>query len=145
MQPHIVFSFGDAGEDADGEVAAFRGDKYVEQVLAGGVAVPAAAIDLSAGRLGTALCREILELLHVPMLTGSTSALHRALDIEPAPHRVTTERELWNAIRAIALMPAVELHDGFARVRQGIEADRDWHWLQLHSRDLFATRSAAQG
>ena len=136
MQPHIICGFGDAGANA--KAGAIRPDEYIEQVLSGGLTVPAAAVDLSAGLLGTALCREILELLQVPMLTGSASALHRSIDVEPAFHRVTTERELWNAVRAIALLPAAELR---AKVRQGIEGD--WHWLQRHSRDLFAARTAA--
>jgi hypothetical protein len=142
MQPHVISGFEDGTAGANGASALFAAHNYIESILAGRLAIPDAAIDLSAGQLGLGLCREILELLHVPMVTGSTCAIQRSLDLQADPYRVTTERELWSAIRTFALEPAIALQSRFMRVWQGIEGDRDWHWLSRHSTDVFRAGNA---
>ena len=101
MRPHLVHGFGDEASLSSSDAAsATRADRYIASLLARRVAAPRAIIDLSSGRLGLALCREVLELMRVPVVEASATAL------QPWPGnrwgRIATEGELWSAIRSLA-------------------------------------------
>ena len=141
MRPQLVFGFDDRAAP-DGAAVSFRTDKYIASILEGRVAVPHAAIDLSAGRLGLSLCREVLELLHVPVVTASTAALQRSLGPGSGPYRVATERELWDAIRAFAVESDSSLQDRFKPVWRNIEGARDWQWLLRYGMTVLDGKDA---
>jgi hypothetical protein len=139
LQPHLIYGFGgEAAALASGSALVTRADEYIASMLAGRLPAPRAAIDLSAGGLGVALCREVLELLHVPVMTASTGALHGSLGLEAVPHRIATERALWTAIRSIAEEFDTMVERDFDKAWSLIEANREWTWLQRTSFELFA-------
>jgi hypothetical protein len=143
MQPHIVFGLGDDAGDLPEETSvSHSADQYVSSILEGRTAVPFAAIDLSGGRLGLSLCREVLELLHVPLATAATAALHPSLGLRQTPYLVATEGELWRTIRTFAQESDAALERMFIAVRHDIDGDRDWHWLWRFANGVFAATGA---
>ena len=131
MHPQVVCGFDDLAAGASDDAApATRADEYIALMLKGQKRAPRAAIDLSSGRLGLALCREVLELMHVPIVEGSTTALQPSLGNRSG--QVATECELWAAIRSLAREPEC------GGMHQAVDHDGDWHWLRRMSNDLFA-------
>jgi hypothetical protein len=130
IAPHLVHGFGDEASSSRDAAFATRADRYIASLLARRMAAPRAVIDLSSGRLGFALCREVLELMHVPVVEGSMTALQPALGNRSG--HAATECGLWAAIRSLAC----ESESG--GVRHIIDYDGEWYWLQRMSNALFA-------
>jgi len=141
MRPQVVCGFGDRIPKDLAQVLA--PDEFVASILEFRAAPPRAAVDLSSGRTGLALCREILELLHIPLVTGAAMPAHHAVEHRAEWQRVSTERELWSAIRALAELSHAELQRQFAQVWTEIEAPREWHWLRRRIAERAEIKRAA--
>ena len=138
MRPYLVYGLGeDTRAASDDAFASHRADEYVASILGGRIPVPFAAVDLSAGQSGLPLCREVLELLHVPLVAAATAALPPSFGLAESQYRIATERELWSAIRSFALDSDLALEGRFQRIWQAIDGDRDWQWLWRYSMQLF--------
>ncbi|HVZ90704.1 MAG TPA: glycosyltransferase family 4 protein, partial [Rhizomicrobium sp.] len=140
LEPLIVYGLGERGTGARTSAAALAADAFVESLVAGRRAPPRFALDLSLGRIGLSLTREVLERLHVPVLSASASAVHRSLETEPQPFVVGGERELWAAIRAFALEPEETHRARFEETWRDVERDRGWPWLWRYCTNLFNAR-----
>jgi hypothetical protein len=88
-----------------GENATHAGD-YVDALLGGRRALPHLALDLSGGDPSLALCRALLEGLHVPTAMGVSSVPRRTSEAARTFHRVATEYALWSVMRELAIGPA---------------------------------------
>jgi hypothetical protein len=130
MRPYVVCGFGDRHPKDLENVSS--PDEYIASILEGRLAPPHAAVDLSGGRVGLGLCREFLELLYVPMTTGVMVPPHRASRQTADPQRVSTETELWRAIRAFAEEPGEELQRKFVQAWKA--GFHESHWLRRHAR-----------
>jgi hypothetical protein len=79
---------------------------FVSGLLGGAEAKPLFAIDLSAGRAGLQLCREILERLNVPVVAVSPYPVISVDRGPQIPATVATEADLSQIFRAFAFDPA---------------------------------------
>ncbi len=130
LKCHLVQGFGGEVPPSFADVASVtRADDYIASLLARRVAVPRAAIDFSFGAPGLALCREVLELMQVPIVQGSTTVLQPSFGNRSG--HVATEGELWAVIRALAC----ESEAG--GMRHAVDHDRQWYWLRRMSNALF--------
>jgi hypothetical protein len=135
MRTQVVCGFGDRAPKDLALVS--PPDEYIASILEGRVAPPHAAVDLSGGRVGLGLCRELLEQLHVPMLAASMVLWRRESKRPAGNERVSTESELWNAIRAFAEEPGAELQRRFVHAWMRTGGAREWHWLRRHALEQF--------
>jgi hypothetical protein len=101
LDAHIVC--GSADEMSEG---ATHANGYVDALLGGRQALPHLALDLSGGGPGLALCRALLEGLHVPTAVGVSSVPRRTSGPARTRHRVATEYALWSVMRELAIGPA---------------------------------------
>ena len=119
-------------------LSCFEMRRYLEDIFKGVRPPPEFAIDLG----GLALCREMLERLHVPVVSVERTGLHRSLD-GSNPLKASTEMELWNAIRFHAVSPAPP--PGTVLDWQYLEGDGGWRglwqrcteYLDMHDAELL--------
>lgn len=143
MEPFVVYGFGgDNSQDwvADRAVPSFKVDAYLDALFSLRAARPHFAIDLSLGRPGLGLCREVIERLRVPLISGSAKIAHPSLS-EGAPRfHAGTERELWNAMRSFASDSDATRLKQFEAGWNEVNSGSGWHWLHRHSYELFGPR-----
>ncbi len=123
---------------------AMRADAFVASLYAYRAPRPHFALDLSGGRPGLLLCREVLERLRVPLVSCSGIGMHRALRGDGMPLKAGSEAELWAAVRGFALEPDAVRNKMFQRGWDELEWGRGWAWLWRNSKELFAASHAEQ-
>lgn len=143
MEPFVVYGFaGDGAQDSTTghAVPSFKVDAYLDALFSLRAARPHFAIDLSQGRSGLGLCREVIERLRVPLVSGSEKGTHPSL-IDGAPRfHAGTERELWNAIRSFALDSDASRLKQFEGGWNEVDSGSGWFWLHRHSYVLFGAK-----
>lgn len=135
LESHVVCGVG--GESG---IAA---DAYVASIVQGSRPPPNFAVDLSGAALGLPLCREVLERLHVPVVTTAAVAFHGSLDFAHKPLHAATEAQLWSAFRSMALDSHADHAQTLKLAWADLESDGGWAWLWRYCRKLFED-SAAQ-
>jgi hypothetical protein len=128
MAPTIVQGFAGAAPDE----RAVAVDTYVAAILAGKTSPPDFAVDLSGEAPGLALCRELLERLHVPVISTARMGLHPSLAVGPRDFFAATEREMWNALRACT--HGVSAEQALWLKRAWFSLEYDWGWTGLWNR-----------
>lgn len=124
-------------EQGDEDLPGYRADDFLFGIVAGHIAPPHFAVDLSRSQPGLPLCRELLDRLHVPTVAVSGVAIHRSFAARDNPLRATTEQELWNSFRFLALESAEAQAKVFRLSWQDHESDRGWAWLWRYCTKLF--------
>ncbi|MBV8978796.1 MAG: glycosyltransferase [Alphaproteobacteria bacterium] len=112
---------------------------YIENILGGRRPAPDFALDLGGCRAGYALCREMLERLHVPIVSVEGAGCHHSLR-EGSPLKAASEAELWNAIRFLALAPVKQQQWAARDDWQYLESDRGWTEVWLRCTDFLGQR-----
>ena len=90
------------------------------------------SVDLSAEAPGLALCRELLERLHVPVISTASIGLHPSLAVGPRDFFAATEREMWNALRACT--HGLSATQALWLKRAWFSYEYDWGWTGLWNR-----------
>jgi hypothetical protein len=139
MNAEIVCGLDEAAgqrPESDGTMAA----RFICDLVRGDVLAPSFAVDLSGGRPGLQLCREVLERLGVPVVTAGDVGLHRSLGLSTLPLTVSTEFQLSEVFRAFALDPGVGASPAFQNARTSLGTDRGWAYIWGFCKRLFETR-----
>jgi hypothetical protein len=124
FEPYVVSAdAAPSGESAPHVAAA----DFVMSVVAGERPPPDFAVDLAADAPGTPFCRELLDRLHVPVISTSPVGLHGSILIENRPMQAATERELWQALRSLALDPPELRANALKYAGQDLQRDRSWN------------------
>jgi hypothetical protein len=126
MEPHIVSAEAPAVDAAGAAAPCFAAADYVAAIVAGQRPPPDFAIDFSTGEPGLPLCRELLDRLHVPAISAAPAGLHPSLALENRPFHVSTQREIWKALRSLVLDPPGAQAVTLKHAWQDLEADRGW-------------------
>jgi glycosyl transferase family 1 len=144
MTPYLVCGLADDADEASKalSIPAVRADDYVGDLVSGRRPQPTFSIDLSAGRLGLQLVRELLERLHIPVVTAQEGTVHSYLDIGVYPLQAPTERSLWDAVRSLAMDGDETRAPLLKEIWQEHESDRGWAWLWRYCVRLFETNDA---
>jgi hypothetical protein len=122
---------------------AIRSDDFVAALYAFRAPRPHFAVDLSGGRPGLLLCREVLERLRVPLICGSRIGMHSSLRSGALQLKAGSEAELWAAIRGFAVEPDAVRIQRFQRGWNDLEWGRGWAWFWRNSTKLFDDSRAA--
>lgn len=135
MDPVLVYGL----EDTAAAGAAIRGsrvDDYLADLHSLRAARPHFGIDFSAGRPGLLLCREVLERLQVPMVSGCGTAPHPSLSLGVRPFQAGSEQELWEAFRSFAIDSDASRNAIFHHAWGYLEYG-NWAWFERCCREQF--------
>jgi hypothetical protein len=119
-----------------------RADGFLAAVVDGRRAPPAFAVDLARGQPGLALVRELLDRLHIPVVTTSPVGVHGSLHVAAAPLTARTESELWQAFRALATEPQETLAATLKPAWSDLESERSWAWIARYCATVFENSGA---
>ncbi len=146
LEPLVIGGLEDDVNIATPDVSmpAMRADAFVTSLYAYRAPRPHFAFDLSGGRPGLLLCREVLERLRVPLVACSGIGMHRALRVDGTPYKVGSEAELWAAMRGFALDPDAVHAQRFRRGWDELDWGRGWAWFWRYSKEFFAANRAEQ-
>ena len=125
MEPYIV-STAVAADAPEAAAPCFAAADYIAAIVAGQRPPPDFAIDLSAGELGLPLCRELLDRLHVPVVSTAPAGLHPSIMLENRPFHASTQREIWKVLRSLALDPPETRAVALKHAWRDIDTDRGW-------------------
>ncbi|HEX4861871.1 MAG TPA: hypothetical protein VFV07_11580, partial [Rhizomicrobium sp.] len=126
FEPYVVSTA--AGTPAKGAARVTASD-FVMSIVAGERPPPDFAVELGGNEPGLPFCRELLDRLHVPVITTSPAGLHRSILIENRPMHAATEHELWEALRSLALDPPGLRMNALKYAAQDLQRERSWHDL----------------
>ncbi|MGH6878986.1 MAG: glycosyltransferase [Rhizomicrobium sp.] len=115
---------------------------YVAKLLRGDMQAPRFAVDLSLGRTGLQLCREILERSGVPVAVGHANDLQPGFATPPTPYAASTEIGLWKIFRGFACESDTGRNEMFVRSRQEYQSDGGWARIWRFCTQFFDTQDA---
>jgi hypothetical protein len=139
IRPLIVQGIGKAG--ADLASSCFDASSFVASIASKRIPPPSFAMDFSAGDIGLPLCRELLERLHVPLVSARGVALHGSLALSARPLVAATPADLWEAFRWFALGSEKTFVRKCAPSWRDYESGRGWSWMKRHYDQLSAVDS----
>jgi len=131
MEPHIV-SAGANAPRSGAPAPCFGAADYIAAIVAGQRPPPDFAIDLSTAEPGLPFCRELLDRLHIAVVSTSPVGLHRSIVIENRPLHAATEREIWKVLRSLALGPPEQNIVTLKHAWRDLDSDRGWVELWRH-------------
>jgi hypothetical protein len=123
MEPHIISA---AAPKTDTPAPCFEAGDYIAAIVAGQRPPPDFAIDLSAAEPGLPFCRELLDRLHVPVISTSPVGLHHSIVTENRPFHAATEGEIWKRLQSLALDPPQRDTVGLNHAWRDLDSDRGW-------------------
>lgn len=116
--------------------------EYLNKLLNEDEALPRFAIDLSAGKTGLQLCREILERCNIPVVVAGSVALHRSISPPHVPCAASTESGLWRAFRVLGSGLDAETKAVLHRIQKEYQNGGGWARIQRFCTYLFETNDA---
>jgi hypothetical protein len=142
MRATVVVPIGEAPSEREG-VVSIGAAEYVDSLVRGEASAPWFAVDLSLGRPGLSLAREILERLRVMVVGAEATAVHPSLGRSAYPAVVGTEFELFEVFRAFASNAGAASDALWARTQTNTDSDRGWAFIHHFCERLFAGPAAA--
>ncbi|HEX4295248.1 MAG TPA: glycosyltransferase [Rhizomicrobium sp.] len=129
MKPFIISPAVEMSDDASAGTPCFAVGDYLASIVAGERSPPDFAVDFSAGEPGLAFGRELLDRLHVPVISTSAVGTHPSIASENRPFHASTLGELWKILRSLALEPPGPQITALKHAWYDLDTDRGW--LQL--------------
>lgn len=144
LEPHLVCAAEDCPGSAPAESSALwtSATGYIEKLLGGSESPPLFAIDMSAGKTGLQLCREILERSNIPVVLTGAVGIHRSLDPPQAVSAVSTESGLWNVFRIFESGSHREAISAVKSIEKQYQTGSGWAHIRRFCTHLFETNDA---
>ena len=131
LEPHIVSTAAEAPKSG-APVPRFAAADYITAIVAGERPPPDFAVDLSAAEPGLLFCRELLDRLHVAVISTSPVGLHGSILMDNRPLHAATEGEIWKILRSLALDPPERNIVALKHAWRDLDSDRGWAELWRH-------------
>jgi len=104
--------------------------------------LPHFVIDMSFGALGLQLARELLQRLHVPVITVEHRGDQPSITGLPPAGRASTTLDLFQEIRSAMARPPDRSSNSVQRTAEELNGDAGWGWLRHHIAQLRSGRTS---